>query len=171
MWSRAEAMFLLDVAQRAGSINVQTAIVALESADGRLAAVGTRQSPRCNRSRSCKPALGAATRRHRHLARLASAEEQAAKLRSKASSRPNAAPWIAQRCRRHACSCWAIVRNTLANLIIVHGGRPASNIVTIEEAQVRRQHFSCCCSRLAQRRTRRYCHRASLSGGAGLATT
>src|ERR1700741_4848895 len=87
-WSRAEAMFLLDVAQRRLALDrdVQTAIVALESADGRLAAVrdqtvapGRQQIARelqALRSVQQPDVIGI-------LARLASAEEQAAKLEIK----------------------------------------------------------------------------------------
>ena len=172
-WSRAEAMFLLDVAQRRLALDrdVQTAIVALESADERLAAV---------RDQTVAPVRQEIARELQALrsvqqpdvvgilARLASAEEQVAKLEIKGIlaterrtvDRENLPQGMLAR-------AWAIARNTLANLIVVRKvDDRAGSIVTVEEAQVRRQHLQLLlfAARAAVERHDVTAYRASLSG-------
>lgn len=147
-WSRAEAMFLLELAQRRLALDrdVQTAIVALESADARLAAL---------RDQSVAPVRQQIARELQTLrsvrqpdtigvlARLASAEEQAAHLPIKGvlaterrtSDRTNLPEGMFAR-------AWALTRSALGSLIIVRTvDDRAGSIVTAEEAQVRRQHL------------------------------
>ena len=147
-WSRAEAQFLLELAQRRLALDrdVQTAIVALESADARLAAL---------RDQSVAPARQQIARelqalRSVHqpdtigiLARLASAEEQAARLPIKgilASERRTVDR--TELPQGMFARAWAMARNAMANLIVVRVvDDRAGSIVTAEEAQVRRQHL------------------------------
>ena len=147
-WSRAEAMFLLELAQRRLALDrdVKTAIVALEAADARLGSAArsvSRAGAAADRTRAASPALGAATRHIGVLARLASAEEQAARLPIKGilatERRTTDRSTLPEGMLARA---WAMARNTLANLIVVRKvDDRAGSIVTAEEAQVRRQHL------------------------------
>jgi uroporphyrin-3 C-methyltransferase len=147
-WSRAEAMFLLELAQRRLALDrdVQTAVVALESADARLAALRD-QSVAPVRQQIARELQALRSVRQPDtigvLTRLASAEEQAAHLPIKGILATE----------RHAIDrtelpqgmiarAWAMARNALANLIVVRVvDDRAGSIVTAEEAQVRRQHL------------------------------
>src|SRR6186713_1609126 len=147
-WSRAEAMFLLDVAQRRLALDrdVHTAIVALESADGRLAAVRDQtvapvrqeiaRELQALRSVQQPDVIGI-------LARLASAEEQAAKLEIKGILATERRTVDRETLPEGMFArAWAMARTTIANLIVVRKvDDRAGSIVTIEEAQVRRQHL------------------------------
>lgn len=147
-WSRAEAMFLLELAQRRLALDrdVQTAIVALESADARLAALRD-QSVAPVRQQIARELQALRSVRQPDtigvLARLASAEEQAAHLPIKGilaterrtSDRTNLPEGMFAR-------AWALTRSALGSLIIVRAvDDRAGSIVTAEEAQVRRQHL------------------------------
>ena len=107
-WSRAEAMFLLELAQRRLALDrdVETAIVALESADARLASLRDQAvAPVRQQIARELQALRAVRQPDTTgiLARLASAEEQAARPADQGHrSRPSAR--TADRCdvaRRH----------------------------------------------------------------------
>ena len=147
-WSRAEAMFLLELAQRrlAFDRDVKTAVVALEAADARLAALRDQavapvrqqiaRELQALRSVQQPDTIGV-------LARLASAEEQAARLPIKGvlatERRTTDRSTLPEGMLARA---WAMARNTLANLIVVRKvDDRAGSIVTAEEAQVRRQHL------------------------------
>ena len=147
-WSRAEAMFLLELAQRRLALDrdVQTAIVALESADARLAALRD-QSVAPVRQQIARELQALRSVRQPDtigvLARLASAEEEAARLPIKgilaaerrAVDRTNLPEGMLAR-------AWALARSTFANLIVVRKvDDRAGSIVTAEEAEVRRQHL------------------------------
>lgn len=147
-WSRAEAMFLLELAQRRLVLDrdVQTAIVALESADARLASlrdasltpVRTQIARELQGLRAVRPLDDTGI-----MARLASAEERAMDVPIKGIS-----PVERTTSERSALPsgmlsrAWAISSNTLTHLVVVRdvddlGGK----IVTAEEALLRRQHL------------------------------
>lgn len=147
-WSRAEAMFLLELAQRRLTLDrdVPTAIVALESADTRLASLRD-QTLAPVRQQIARELQALRSVRQPDtigiLTRLASAEEQAVNLPIKgvlaterqSSNRKELPEGMLPR-------AWTIARTTVTNLIVVRevddrGG----SIVTAEEAQVRRQHL------------------------------
>jgi uroporphyrin-3 C-methyltransferase len=172
-WSRAEAMFLLELAQRRLTLDhdVRTAIVALESADARLAAL---------RDQSVAPVRQQIARELQALrsvkqpdtigvvSRLASAEEQAAKLPIKGilatERRTTDFSTLPEGMFARA---WAMARAALANLIVVRKvDDRAGSIVTAEEAQVRRQHLQLLlfAARSAVERQDATTYRASLAG-------
>jgi uroporphyrin-3 C-methyltransferase len=147
-WSRAEAMFLLELGQRRLALDrdVATAIVALESADARLAALRD-QSVAPVRQQIARE-LTALRAVHQPdtvgvLSRLASAEEEVAHLPIKgvlATERR-----MTDRSALPAgmfARAWAMTRNAFSDLIVVRTvDDRAGSIVTVEEAQVRRQHL------------------------------
>ena len=147
-WSRAEAMFLLELAQRRLALDrdVKTAIVALEAADARLAALRD-QAVAPVRQQIARELQALRSVRQPDtigvLARLASAEEQAARLPIKGilatERRTTDRSTLPEGMLARA---WAMARNTFANLIVVRKvDDRAGSIVTAEEAQVRRQHL------------------------------
>ncbi|NLG76869.1 MAG: hypothetical protein GX535_11575 [Xanthomonadaceae bacterium] len=147
-WSRAEAMYLLELAQRRLALNrdVDTAIVALESADARLASL---------RDASFAPVRQQIARELQALrgvqqpditgisARLASLEERATHLPVKgivaterADARNEELP------TSFLPRAWAIARGSIADLIRVRKvDDAAGGIVTKEEALLRREHL------------------------------
>jgi uroporphyrin-III C-methyltransferase len=147
-WSRAEAMFLLELAQRRLTLDrdVQTAIVALESADQRLAALRDQTFAPVRQQIARELQALRAVRQPDSigiLTRLASSEEQAVNLpikgilatEQRASGRAELPDAMLPR-------AWAMARATLANLIVMREvDDQAGSIVTVEEAQVRRQHL------------------------------
>jgi len=145
-WSRAEAMFLLELAQRRLTLDrdIDTAIVALESADSRLASL---------RDQSFAPVRQQIARELQSLravhwpdmtgllARLASAEEQAAGLRLRGieKQRDVPAPAPAQGALSRA---WSVVREVLAKLIVVREVKDRDTmVVTAHQSLLRRQHL------------------------------
>lgn len=147
-WSRSEAMFLLELAQRRLTLDrdVATAIVALESADMRLASLrdSTFAPVRQQIARELQ-ALRSVPQPDVTgvLARLASAEEQALQLpvkgivttERKALDRSDLPEGMFAR-------AWGIARRTLSNLIVVRQvDDRAGTIVTSEEALLRRQYL------------------------------
>jgi uroporphyrin-3 C-methyltransferase len=147
-WSRAEAMFLLELAQRRLALDrdVQTAIVALESADARLAALRD-QSVAPVRQQIARELTALRAVRQPDtvgvLTRITSAEEAAAHLPIKGvlASERHAADRAALP-EGMLARAWAMTRNAFANLIVVRTvDDRAGSIVTAEEAQVRRQHL------------------------------
>lgn len=147
-WSRAEALFLLELAQRRLALDhdLETAIVALESADMRLASL---------RDQSFAPVRQQIARELQALrsvrvpdttgvlTRLASAEEHAMQApvkgilaaERKALDRSGLPQGMLAR-------AWAIARGALANLIVVRRvDDQAGRVITAEEALVRRQHL------------------------------
>lgn len=147
-WSRAEAMFLLELAQHRLSLDrdVRTAIVALEAADGRLASL--RDSTFAPVRQQIARELDALRLVRQPdttglLARLASAEEQVARAPVKglvatqreAFDRPAMPDSPLPR-------AWALVRTTLSNLVVVRKvDDGAGTVLTAEQAAVRRQHL------------------------------
>ncbi|HEX2494394.1 MAG TPA: uroporphyrinogen-III C-methyltransferase [Steroidobacter sp.] len=147
-WSRAEAMFLLELAQRRLALerDVDTAIVALESADARLAAL---RDPSFVLVRQQIARDLQALRSVRQpdvpgiLARLSAAEDQAlrAAVKGVVAAEKDAFDRSALP-EGMLARAWAIMRQTLGNLIVVRkvddlGGR----VVAAEEALLRREHL------------------------------
>ncbi|HEY0939211.1 MAG TPA: uroporphyrinogen-III C-methyltransferase [Steroidobacter sp.] len=147
-WSRAEALFLLELAQRRLTLerDVETAIVALESADLRIASLrdpaftGVRQEIakelQALRAVQQPDTTGILTR-------LVSAEEQAAEapvkgilLTERDARDPSTLPdGMFARAR-------AIIGRTLSNLIVVRRVDDLSGrVISTEEALLRRQHL------------------------------
>lgn len=147
-WSRAEAMFLLELGQRRLALDrdVQTAIVALESADARLAALRDQSTAPVRQQIARELTALRAVRQPDTvgvLSRLASAEEAAAHLPIKgvlaAERRTTDRAALPEGMFARA---WAMTRNAFANLIIIRAvDDQAGSIVTSDEAQVRRQHL------------------------------
>lgn len=146
-WSRAEAFFLMELAQRRLTLDrdIDTAIVALESADSRLAslrdpgvtAVRQQISKEVQSLRAVPQPDTAGI-----LARLTNAEEQAALVPVRGIvavervTPSNALP------EGFFARAWAVARNAIAGLVSIRkvddrGG----SIVTIEEQALRRQHL------------------------------
>jgi uroporphyrin-3 C-methyltransferase len=147
-WSRAEAMFLLELAQRRLTLerDVETAIVALESADLRLASLRD-QAFASVRQEIAKElqALRAVPQPDTTgiLARLGSAEERAAAAPVKgilvtdreSFDRSSLPEGMFARAR-------AIIGRTLSNLVVVSQvDNVAGSVITAEEALLRRQHL------------------------------
>jgi uroporphyrin-III C-methyltransferase len=146
-WSRAEALFLMEIAQRSIVLDrdVATAIAALESADSRLAAV---RDPALTSVRqqlaSELQALRAARVPDRTglLTRLSAAEAAVAQLPvegllavERESDGRDALPdgWLAR--------ARAMVSRALAGLIRVREVDDRGGVVTMDEQLVRRQHL------------------------------
>jgi uroporphyrin-3 C-methyltransferase len=147
-WSRAEALFLLELAQRRLTLDrdIETAAIALQSADTRLAAV---RDPSFVAVRQQIAKELQALRAVRQpdatgiLARLASAEEQAARVPVKGivtaerSTRDrNAMPENA------LARAWHVAVRALSGLVVVRRvDDRAGSVVTAEEQLLRRQHL------------------------------
>jgi uroporphyrin-3 C-methyltransferase len=147
-WSRAEAMYLLELAQRRLALNydVDTAIVALEAADSRLASLrdesfaGVRQQIARELQSLRSLDLPDATNL---TARLASLEDQALDLRVKGilvdervapAARELPSSWLPR--------AWAVLRNAFSDLIRVRDvEKGAGGVVTQSEALLRRAHL------------------------------
>jgi uroporphyrin-III C-methyltransferase len=147
-WSRAEALFLLELAQRRLTLDrdVETAIVALESADLRLASLrdpafaSARQEIAKELQALHAVQLPDATG---ILSRLSSAEERAAEApvkgilvtERKAFDRSSLPDGMFARAS-------AIIGETFSNLIVVRQvDNLAGSVITAEEALLRRQHL------------------------------
>lgn len=147
-WSRAEALFLLELAQRRLALDrdAETAIVALESADTRLASLRDQSfAPVRQQIARELQALRAVRQPDTTgiLARLASAEERVNHLpvkgivavERKSLDRSTLPEAMLPR-------AWAIARNALSNLVEVRKvDDRAGSVVTAEEALLRRQHL------------------------------
>jgi uroporphyrin-3 C-methyltransferase len=147
-WSRAEALFLLELAQRRLNLDrdVETAIVALESADVRLASLRDPAFAPVRREIAKELQALRAVRQPDTtgiLSRLSSAEERAASAPVKgilvtereAFDRSKLPDGMFARAR-------AIIGQTLANLIVVRKvDNLAGSVITAEEALLRRQHL------------------------------
>lgn len=146
-WSRAEAYFLMELAQRRLTLDrdIDTAIVALESADSRLASL---RDPGVT---AVRQQIGKEVQSlravHRPdttgiLTRLTNAEEQAALVPVRgivAVERVTPAGALPEGIFARAR---AVARNTIAGLISVRKvDDRAGSIVTIEEQALRRQHL------------------------------
>jgi uroporphyrin-3 C-methyltransferase len=146
-WSRAEAMFMLELAQRRLALDrdVETAIVALESADTRLASL---------RDQSVAPVRQEIARELQALravrlpdttgiiARLASAEEEAAHIPVRGINAEERGSASRELPRGMFARAWAIVREMFANLIVVRKvDERSGSVVTGEEVSLRRQHL------------------------------
>ena len=147
-WSRAEALFLLELAQRRLNLerDVETAIVALESADLRLASLRDPAFAAVRQEIAKElQALRAVQRPDRTgiLSRLVSAEQRAGEApvkgilvtERKAFDRSTLPDGMFAR-------AGAILRQTFANLIVVRKVDDLSaRVITTEEALLRRQHL------------------------------
>jgi uroporphyrin-3 C-methyltransferase len=147
-WSRAEALFLLELAQRRLTLerDVETAIVALESADLRIASLRDPAfAPVRQEIARELQALRAVQRPDTTgiLTRLISAEARAAEAPVKgillsernANDRSSLPDGMLARAR-------AIIGQTLSNLIVVRKVDDVSErVITNEEALLRRQHL------------------------------
>ena len=147
-WARTEALFLLELAQQrlAFARDVGTASAALQAADARLASLHDASVTDVRREIAAEieslravakldlPAL---------MARLATAETRAAQLKLRGlqqgqHSSENAAPLPARGFGRAR----AMLDRTLSNLLTVRRvDSGASEIVTLEEQELRRQHL------------------------------
>lgn len=146
-WSRAEAMYLLDLAQRRLALNsdVDTAVLALEAADARLAALRDASFANVRRQIARELQMLRALRLPDVTgitARLATLEERALKLPVKGIVAAEAGSG-AQRDLPQSFlpRAWALVRNTFGNLIRVREVGDGSGLVTKEEALLRRAHL------------------------------
>ncbi len=147
-WSRAEALFLLQLAQRRLELDrdVQTAIVALESADARLAALKSDAFAAVRKQIAHDLQALRAVREPDItgiLARLSTLEEQSEKLPVKgivAQERSTAnRSEVPQGVFARA---WGLLRNALANLIVVRRVDMAEGtVLTRQEALLRREHL------------------------------
>lgn len=147
-WSRAEALFLLQLAQRRLELDrdVQTAIVALESADARLAALrsDTFASVRRQIARDLQALRGVSEPDITGiLSRLSTLEEQAQQLPVRGivaqERRTNAEAAIPQGVFARA---WALLRNAFTSLIVVRRVDVAQGtVLTQQEALLRREHL------------------------------
>lgn len=147
-WSRAEAMYLLELAQRRLALNrdVDTAIVALEGADARLASL---------RDASFAPVRQQIARELQALraverpdvtgitARLASLEERVEVLPVKGIvAAERSATQDRELPESFLPRAWAIARQSIGNLIRVREvDDAAGGLVTKEEALLRREHL------------------------------
>lgn len=171
-WSRAEAMFLLELAQRRLTLDrdVETAIIALQSADTRLAAL---------RDQTFAPVRQQIARELQALhavqlpdttgvlARLSTAEEHAMTLPVKGivATQPNRADVPLP--QGMLARAWFLARSTLSNLIVVREVDDRSgSVITTEEALLRRQHLQLLlfAARTAVARHDSVAYRAALSG-------
>lgn len=146
-WSRAEAFFLMELAQQRLTLDrdVDTAITALEAADTRLASL---RDPGVAEVRQQLAKEVQALRVVRKpdvtgiLARLTNAEEQAALLPVMgivAVERETPSGKLPEGMLARA---WAVARNAIAGLISVRKiDTRGGSIVTIEEQALRRQHL------------------------------
>lgn len=147
-WSRAEAMFLLELAQRRLTLDrdLETTLVALESADTRLASLRDQAfAPVRQQIARELQALRAVRRPDTTgiIARIASTEERVIEAPVKGiitvereSFDRGALP------EGMFPRAWFIARSTLANLIVVHDvDDRAGSVITAEEALLRRQHL------------------------------
>lgn len=146
-WSRAEAFFLMELAQRRLTLDrdIDTAVVALESADSRLASLRDPGVAAVRQQIAKEVQSLRAVRRPDAagiLARLTNAEEEAALasvLGIVAVERTAPANVLPDGFFARA---WAVARNAIAGLISVRkvddrGG----SVVTLEEQSLRRQHL------------------------------
>ena len=171
-WSRAEAYFLMELAQRRLTLDrdIDTAVTALESADSRLASLRDPSVAEVRQQIGKEvQALRLVPRPDINgiLARLTNAEEQAALSPVRgivAVERETPASTLPEGFFARA---WAVVRNALVALITVRkvddrGG----SIVTLEEQALRRQHLQLMLysARAAVVRHDRTAYRSSLSG-------
>jgi len=147
-WARAEALYLMEIAQRSLSLHrdVETAVAALESADSRLSSLhdsslmATRQQLareiQSLRSVSLPDITGIT-------ARLASTEEQAGRAPIKgvvSVERPSPGPAVLP--EGFLARAKAVTARAIASLIQVRKvDNRAGTIVTVDEEQVRRQHL------------------------------
>lgn len=146
-WSRAEAMFLLELAQRRLTLDrdIDTAIAALESADSRLASL---------RDQSFAPVRQQIARELQSLravnwpdttgllARLASAEEYAGTLSPRGMLARDAQARARAQAEGGFSRAWSIARESLAKLIVVrHVEDRDATVMTAQQRTLRRQHL------------------------------
>ncbi|MGH8175937.1 MAG: uroporphyrinogen-III C-methyltransferase [Steroidobacter sp.] len=147
-WSRAEALFLLELAQRRLTLerDVETAIVALESADTRLAALRDASfAPVRQQIARELQALRAVRQPDTAgiLARIATAEDQAPHVAVKGIVATERSAFEGSALPEGAFArAWAIARRSLANLIVIRRvDDREGGVVTAAEALLRRQHL------------------------------
>lgn len=146
-WSRAEAAFLMELAQRRLTLDrdVETATVALESADMRLAALRD-PSVTAVRQQLAKEiqALRAVRRPDTTgiLARLTNAEEQAALAPVRGIVAVERSSPLSTLPEGFLSRAWTVMANAVSGLISVRKiDERGSMVVTVEEQALRRQHL------------------------------
>ena len=146
-WSRAEAAFLMDLAQQRLSLDrdVDTAVAALEAADSRLASLRDPSvaTVRQQIAREVQ-ALRAVVRPDVTgiLARLTNAEEQAASAAVLGIVAVERNTPVTQLPDGFLARAWAVARNAIAGLVTVRKiDSRGGNVVTLEEQALRRQHL------------------------------
>ena len=146
-WSRAEASFLMELAQSRLRLDrdVDTAIIALESADSRLAAL---RDPGVAEVRQQLAKEIQALRSVRRadttgiLVRLTNAEEQAAALPVRGIVAVERTSPVATLPEGLFARAWAVARNAISGLISIRTvDDRAGSVVTLEQQDLRRQHL------------------------------
>lgn len=146
-WSRAEAYFLMELAQRRLTLDrdVDTATVALESADSRLAAL---REPGVTAVRAQLAKEIQALRAVRRpdttgiLTRLTNAEEQAALAPVRGIVAVERATPANELPAGTFARAWTVARNAIAGLISFRKiDERGGSVVTLEEQALRRQHL------------------------------
>jgi uroporphyrin-3 C-methyltransferase len=146
-WSRAEASFLMELAQRRLTLDrdVETATVALESADSRLAAL---RDPAVTAVRQQLAKEIQALRAVRRpdttgiLTRLTNAEEQAALAPVRGIVAVERSTPVSALPEGIFDRAWTVVSNAVKALISIRKiDERGGNVVTIEEQALRRQHL------------------------------
>lgn len=146
-WSRAEASFLMQLAQQRLALDrdIDTAIAALEAADSRLASLRDPAvaAVRQQLAREIQ-ALRAVVRPDLAgiMARLANAEEQAAGAAVLGIIAIERTTPLTQLPEGVFARAWAVARNAIAGLVTVRKiDSRGGNVVTLEEQALRRQHL------------------------------
>lgn len=146
-WSRAEAAFLMELAQRRLTLDrdVETATVALESADMRLAALRDPGVATVRQQLAKEIQALRAVRRPDTtgiLARLTNAEEQAALAPVRGIVAVERSSPLSTLPEGFFSRAWTVMTNAVAGLISVRKvDERGSMVVTVEEQALRRQHL------------------------------
>lgn len=171
-WSRAEAFFLMELAQRRLTLDrdIDTAIVALEAADSRLASL---RDPGVATVRQQLAKEVQALRAVRKpditgiLARLTNAEEQAALAPVRGIVAVERTTPVSALPEGFFARAWTVARNAVAGLVSIRKiDSRGGSIVTIEEQALRRQHLQLLLfsARAAAVRHDNTAYRSSLAG-------
>jgi uroporphyrin-III C-methyltransferase len=146
-WSRAEAYYLMELAQQRLKLDrdIDTATAALEAADSRLASLRDPGVAAVRQQIGKEVQALRAVRRPDItgiLAQLTNAEEQAALATVRGIVAIERATPAAALPEGFLARAWAVARNTIAGLITVRKiDTRGGNVVTLEEQALRRQHL------------------------------
>lgn len=146
-WSRAEAAFLMELAQQRLALDrdVDTAIAALEAADSRLASLRDPSTAAVRQQLAREiQALRAVVQPDLAgvMARLTNAEEQAASAAVLGIVAVERTTPLTRLPEGFLARAWAVARNAIAGLVSVRKiDSRGGNIVTLEEQALRRQHL------------------------------